>query len=46
MVHYCQYTVEASALGEARDKVYCDLGEGGCIFRNGDFVKWGVGFVH
>ncbi len=45
MIHYHQYAVKASTLGEAYDKVHGDLREQGCIFRDSDFVKWGVGFV-
>jgi len=45
VVHYHQYAVEASTLRETRDKVHCNLCERGCIFGDGDFVKWGAGFV-
>src|SRR6266851_5854290 len=45
VIHYCQYAVKASTLGEACDKVHGDLCEWGCIFGDGDFVKWGAGFV-
>src|SRR6266851_2472819 len=45
MVHDGEYAIKALALWEARDKVHCDLCKRGRIFRDSDFVKWGVGFV-
>ena len=45
MIHYHQYAVKASTLGEACDEVHRDLCERGCVLGDGDFVEWGVGFV-
>jgi len=46
VIHYCQYAVKASTLGEACDEVHRNLHERGRIFRDCDFVEWGAGFVH
>ncbi len=45
MVHDGQYAVVTLALGETRDQVHRDLHERGHILGDGDFVKWGAGFV-
>ena len=46
MIHYHQYAVKASTLGEACDEVHRDLCERGCVLGDGDFVEWGVVSMH